>query len=340
MNTRPDSLALSRRHFLNLGIGAGALALLAACSGGSGGGSSSGSGDRRLPAKVRVGTMAPYVELAVMQQQGFLEKSLGADVGTSYHPLLSMVPMATAIAGGSLDFGHGATPTAAIAAGQKISIVATFEHNVNGSGFLVRPDGPVRTIADLRGKKIGAPTAVPSLQLKKVLDAAGLTFDDVKLVALEANVGVAGLVSGAVDVYSSFDPYFTQAIAQGKGVKLDIGAAEIQGYIPVMVNSGFLTKYPEAVRRYLVAMRDSIRWISQHGSATDELYAKNNKLDVALSRKILANRVRHLAVPSADYIDQCKQDSAFQTQQKLIRTNPDWAKVINTSIAKEVLADG
>lgn len=336
MNAPPEQLALSRRHFMQLGVGAGALAVLAACTSSRGGKDGSGG----LPGTVRVGTMAPYVELAVMQQQGFLEKSLGPDVGTNYRPLLSMVPMATAVAGGSLDIGHGATPTSAIAAGQKISIVATFEHNVHGSGFLVHPDGPVRTIADLKGKKIGAPTAVPSVQLQRVLDAAGLTLDDVKLVALESNVGVAGLVNRAVDVYSSFDPYLTQAIAQGKAVELDIGDAKIEGYIPVMVNTGFLERYPDAVRRYLVALRQSIEWIEQNEAATVALYAKTNKLDADLSKRILGNRIRKLAVPNADYIQQCKDDSDFQHQHKLIRSNPDWNKVIDTSIAKEVLPDG
>ncbi|MCW2914221.1 MAG: aliphatic sulfonates family transporter, periplasmic ligand-binding protein [Actinomycetia bacterium] len=322
---------MRRRTFFQVGMGVGAAALLAACG-------DDKSAPTGLPADVRVGTMAPYVELAVMQQQHFLEDALGPKIKTSYHPLLSMVPMATALAGGSIDIGHGNTPVAAIAAGQKIRIVATFEKNNHGQGFLVRPDGSVTSLADLKGKKIGQPAAAPTVQLKKVLDKAGLTFHDVTILPLEANVGVAGLTSKAVDVYSAFDPYFTKAIFDKKAVELDLGDAAIRTYIPVMVNSDFLARYPTAVERYLTALEKSITWIEQHPDQTAQLYATNNKLDVVLSKKILGNRERKLAVPNDEYLNQLKYEAEFQFQQRLIQKKPDWSAVVDRNLAPQALS--
>jgi sulfonate transport system substrate-binding protein len=329
----PNQQLLSRRSVL-AGVGAGAFALVAgACSTSS---ASPGS-SKGLPGSVGIGTIAPYVEVAVMQQQGFMSKALGAGVGVNFQALLSQVPMQDAIAGGSLNIGQCATPTSAIGEGQPIKIVATFEHNVNGEGYLVRPDGPVKTLADLKGKKIGAPTAVPTVQLYVMLKSVGLTINDVTLEALQANVGVAGLVRGAVDAYSAFDPYFTQAIEEGQAVKLDLGASNIESYIPVVVNSSFLAKYPEAVYDYLVAMKRSIDWIGQHPTPTAQLYATNNKLSIPLTNAILANRVRKLTVPNADFRAQSQQDSDFQYQYGLIKNKINWDDVIDTSLVEKVV---
>ncbi|WP_248960888.1 ABC transporter substrate-binding protein [Sphaerisporangium perillae] len=323
---------MRRRTFFQVGMGVGAAAFLAAC------GNNDKPSPTGLPSAVRVGTMAPYIELAVMQQQHFLEDALGQGVNTSYQPLLSMVPMATAVAGGSIDIGHGNTPVSAIAAGQKIRIVATFERNNHGQGFLVRPDGSVKSLADLKGKKIGQPTAAPSVQLKKVLDKAGLTLDDITILPLEANVGVAGLTRSAVDVYSAFDPYFTQAIADKKAVELDLGDAAIRTYIPVWANADFLAKYPAAVERYLVALEKSIAWIGQNPDETAQLYAKNNKLDVDLAKRILGNRDRKLAVPNDEYLGQLEYEADFQLQQGLIKKKPDWSVVVDRNLALHALS--
>lgn len=324
----------TRRTVLG-GMGAGALAIFAAACGSSSAATKSASG---LPGSVGVGTIAPYVEVAVMQQENFLSKALGRGVSAKFTTLLSQVPMQDAIAGGSLNIGQCATPTSAIGEGQPIKIVATFEHNVNGEGYLVRPDGSVKTLADLKGKKIGAPTAVPTVQLYVMLKSVGLTLDDVTLEALPANVGVAGLVRGAVDVYSAFDPYYTQAIVENQAVELDLGASNIESYIPVVVNSSFLQSYPDAVYDYLVAMKQSIEWIDQNSAPTTQLYATDNKLSSSLTEKILGNRVRKLTVPNADFYAQCEQDGDFQYQQGLIKNKIAWDTVIDTSLVEKALA--
>lgn len=332
---------LTRRSVLQLGFGTAAAGLLAAC--GSSSSSSSGkpaasSSNKSLPSKVRVGTIAPYIEINVMQKQGFLNKALGPGVDVSFHPLLSAVPMANAVAGGSLDIGHSATPTSAIAAGDPIKIIATFEHNVSGEGLLVKPNSGITTISDLKGKKIGAPTAVPSVQLYNSLKSVGLSLSDVTLVSLEANVGVAGLIRGAVDAYSAFDPYYTQAILQHQAQNLNLGATYIKSYNVITANAGFLSKYPEAAKRFLQAMKESIAWIHANPSETVALYAQVNKLTPTLAKEILPHRVRVLQVPNADFIHQSQQDSTFQYKQGLTKHNVDWSTTIQPALVKEVLA--
>ena len=144
--------------------------------------------------------------------------------------------------------------------------------------------------------------------------------------------------SGAVDVYSAFDPYYTESILQKQAVNLNLGSTFIKGYNPVSVNSGFLSKYPEAVKRFLQAMKESIAWIHANPSETVALYAQVNKLTPTLAKEILPHRVRVLQVPNAQFIHQSEQDSAFQYKQGLTKHNVDWSTAIDPSIVKEVLA--
>ena len=322
---------LNRRTLLGLGAGLSAAGLLSAC-----GSNSSGS----FPSTIAVGTMAPYVELAILQEKGFLADTLkqaGHHADLRWKTLLSMVPMATAVAGGAVAFGHSAPPIAAIAAGQKLTIVATFEHNVNGSGLLVKKNSSITSVADLKGKAIGAPTTTPDRQLYVALKSAGLTLDDVTLKPLEANVGVAGLLSGAVDAYSSFDPYKTQAIVDGKARELDLGSAKIASYNPVYANTDFLNRSPEAVELYLTAMKKAIDWSNTHGPETAQIYASANKISGDLATETLKNRVRKLLDPNQDFRSQCEADSEFLKGQGLIQRLPDWDKAIDDAPVKRVL---
>lgn len=326
---------LNRRTFLGLTAALSLGAVLPGCAD-----DSAASGG--LPDRLRIGTMAPYVELAILEQQGILQRVLedaGHDVELEWTPLLSMVPMATALAGGSIDIGHSAPPIAPIAGGQKLTIVATFEHNVNGSGFLVAKGSDIRTPADLRGKNIGAPTTSPSRQLSLILEAGGLTIDDVVLKPLEANVGVAGLVNGAVDAYSAFDPYKTQAIVDGLAEELDIGEAKVQGYIPVTANTDFLDSYPEAVRLYLVALKEAIAWSYDNPAETAAIYAESNKIDGELAELTLANRERELLVPNDDFLADITAEAEFLRDTGSIEEVPDWDEAIADEIVREVLED-
>lgn len=326
----------SRRTFLGLAAGLAAGAVLPGC-----GNDSASAGSDGLPGRVRIGTMAPYVELAILEQQGILQRVIedaGHDIELEWQPLLSMVPMATALAGGSIDIGHSAAPVAAIAGGQKLTIVATFEHNVNGSGFLVAKGSDIKEPADLRGRNVGAPTTTPSRQLELILQAGGLTVDDVTLKALEANVGVAGLVNGAVEAYSAFDPYKTQAIMDGHAEELDVGDAKIQSYIPVTVNTDFLDRHPEAVRLYLTALNEAIAWSYDNPEETAAIYAESNKIDGEPARLTLENRDRELLVPNEDFIADVTAEAEFLQRSGSIENLPDWTESIDDTIVTEVLA--
>jgi len=75
--------------------------------------------------------------------------------------------------------------------------------------LLVLDDGPIKTIADLKGRKIGYSVAgVEEALLKSILENNGLTLDDVELVNVNWSLSpalMAGQVDAVIGAYRNFE---------------------------------------------------------------------------------------------------------------------------------------
>jgi len=88
-------------------------------------------------------------------------------------------------------------------------------------GLIVKPDSPIKSFADLKGKTLGH---VPGIQWRTIsrhlVRAAGLDPDkDVKLVDLAVAMQVPAVVGGTVDATLSLEPVGSIAVASGKAIR-------------------------------------------------------------------------------------------------------------------------
>jgi NitT/TauT family transport system substrate-binding protein len=88
-------------------------------------------------------------------------------------------------------------------------------------GLIVKPDSPIKTFADLKGKSLGH---VPGIQWRTIsrhmVRSAGLDPDtDVKLVDLAVAMQVPAVVGGTVDATLSLEPVGSIAVASGKAAR-------------------------------------------------------------------------------------------------------------------------
>jgi NitT/TauT family transport system substrate-binding protein len=88
-------------------------------------------------------------------------------------------------------------------------------------GLIVKPDSPIKSFADLKGKTLGH---VPGIQWRTIsrylVRAAGLDPDtDVKLVELAVSMQVPAVVGGTVDATLSLEPVGSIAVASGKAIR-------------------------------------------------------------------------------------------------------------------------
>src|SRR6478672_6072073 len=109
------------------------------------------------PAKeLRIGFQKSSVNLTLLKHRKALETRLPA-VKVSWFEFTAGPQMLEALSAGSIDIGMtGDTPPIfAQAAGSNLVYVGAEPAKPDNSAVLVRPDSPLKTLADLKGRKIG-----------------------------------------------------------------------------------------------------------------------------------------------------------------------------------------
>lgn len=114
----------------------------------------------------------------------------------------------------------GAAPlTAAVANGMPVVAVlnAQDQNPTPTFGLMLKADSPIKSMADLKGKKIGLPgiASPQGTALLMALEAAGMTRDDVELVNLPFPGVLAAIEAGTVDAGIPIGLFYTLAEQQG-----------------------------------------------------------------------------------------------------------------------------
>lgn len=137
--------------------------------------------------KVRVGYWTSGVSLGfgtVLEEQKFLEKE-GLDVEFVRFP--DLAAQIRALASGSIDVTFGSPLSAIYAADEEgVPVVLIGASQPADAVVVVPEDSPIRTLADLKGKKVGGtyPTAAVSVLLNTIADQGyGVKPEDFLIVA-------------------------------------------------------------------------------------------------------------------------------------------------------------
>ena len=129
-------------------------------------------------------------------------------------------------------------------------------------GLIVKPDSPIKSFADLKGKTLGH---VPGIQWRTIsrhlVRAAGLDPDtDVKLVDLAVAMQVPAVVGGTADATLSLEPVGSIAVASGKAIRAMTNPVAAVIADPFysgasVMTTKFLKERPEVAKR-IVAVID------------------------------------------------------------------------------------
>lgn len=163
---------------------------------------------------IRVGYQK-YGTLVLLKGKGLLEKKLEA---IGYRVEWAEFPggpqLLEALNAGAVDFGStGETPPIfAQAANAPLVYIAHEPPAPRGEAILVPKDSPIKSVADLKGRKVAfnKGSNVHYL-LVRALEEAGLTYEDVEPVFLAPADGRAAFERGAVDAWVIWDPFQASA---------------------------------------------------------------------------------------------------------------------------------
>ena len=89
----------------------------------------------------------------------------------------------------------------------------------DGTALMVHKDSDIRSISDLRGKKVAVPNRFSNQRLLifRALNNAGMSIDDIKMVELPPPDMPAALYSKSVDAVTSGEPFMGQCELDGYG---------------------------------------------------------------------------------------------------------------------------
>ncbi|MFT3966985.1 MAG: ABC transporter substrate-binding protein [Sphingobium sp.] len=128
-------------------------------------------------------------------------------------------PLLEALGSGAVDVGGiGGPPFAfAYAGGARIKVVFAYRslagHGSAASALIVRRDSPLRTWADVKGRKIATVRGSAGQDLAlQLLEKHGLTHKDVKWVYLNNGEAKAALDTRAVDLWATWGSYVGTAL--------------------------------------------------------------------------------------------------------------------------------
>lgn len=144
---------------------------------------------------------------ALLEAAGALD-GIGYDIQWAEFP--AAAPLAEALNAGAVDSGPiGDAPLVfALAAGTRVKAIGANRSDAYGTAVLVRPDSPLKTAADLKGKSVATNRgSIGHYVTLKAITQAGLKPEDVNIRFLAPADAKLALTQGSVDAWATWEPY-------------------------------------------------------------------------------------------------------------------------------------
>ena len=234
---------------------------------------------------VRIGYQK-YGKLVLLKGRGTLEdklKPLGYSVSWTEFP--SGPPLLEALNVGAIDFGiAGETPPIfAQAAGAPLVYLAYDPPAPSGEAILVPKDSPLKSVSDLRGKKVALNKGSNvHYLLVRALEQAGLKYTDVQPAFLAPSDALAAFTRGSVDAWVIWDPYEAAAEAATGARILTDGTGLVSYYQFYFSSKKFLTEHAQAVDIVLEALNEADDWTKNNIDAVAEQLSPSVGLPAAV----------------------------------------------------------
>ncbi|MBD2214787.1 aliphatic sulfonate ABC transporter substrate-binding protein [Nostoc linckia FACHB-104] len=293
---------ISRRDLLYVLYGFSSFATLVGC------GANAGSGDKTTtsnnnnaigsnssnnkPKLIRLG-FTSFGDLT--REKGVIEKRLAPlRIGVSWTKFISGPPLLEALSVGSIDGGQvGETPPIfAQAAGNNLVYLVNIPAGTGeSSGIIVLKDSPIKTLADLKGKKVAyARGTALTYFLAKALEEVGLKFNDIQGVNLTIADGRAAFLNKTVDAYVANDPTLIKFQKEGTiRVLRDAQGIKTPGSFYLAARD-FASNNLDIFKAILEEYYQVGEWANQNRRAAAEILAPNLNIDVEMMETMLSRR--------------------------------------------------
>ncbi|RCJ20021.1 aliphatic sulfonate ABC transporter substrate-binding protein [Nostoc sp. ATCC 43529] len=232
---------------------------------------------------VRIVRSKQLTGLAVLEKQASLEKRLEPlGFKVQWTEFAAGPQQLEAINANGLDIASTAEspPVFSQAAGAPLVYLATTYSSGKAVSLLVPVNSPIKSVADLKGKKVAFQKAsIGHYLLVKALEKEGLKLSDVQSVFLpppDANVAFS---QGKVDAWFIWEPFVTRNVQNKSGrVLVDGGELRDTGNF-YSTSRQFYEAHPDVIKVFLEELEKAEIWTKEHPKEVAQLLAPVTQLD-------------------------------------------------------------
>ena len=188
-------------------------------------------------------------------------------------------------------------------------------------------DGPIETIADLEGRKVGFSVGgFETALLGAMLRTEGLTMDDVELVNVNFSLSpslIAGQVDAVIGAFRNFE--LNQMDIEGEpGRAFYPEEHGVPAYDELILIARNDRREAPEIARFLAAVEDATTYLMNHPDESWEMFvAYDPEVDDELNRRAWADTLRRFALrPAALDRGRYARFAAFMKEQGLIESVP------------------
>ena len=217
-------------------------------------------------------------------------------------------PLLEALNTGAIHIGGvGNTPPlfAAAAKGEFQAIQAA-TYGGQGDAIVVPKDSPIKSVADLKGKKVGvAEGSSANYNLLAQLGEAGLKYSDVQVENLQPADALAAFSNGHLDAWVIWEPYTSQAELEADARVITTGeGGVVNGYVfQVASNAGLEDPATTAaLEDYVARIARAQEWSISHKEDWSKVWADETGLSPDITLQALKKREVELVPISPEVI--------------------------------------
>jgi sulfonate transport system substrate-binding protein len=244
--------------------------------------------------ELRIAFQKGSIGLAVLKQRGTLEKRL-PQYAITWIEFPAGPQLLEALALGSADIGSvGDTPPIfAQAAGKDLVYVGVEPPRPDSSAILVRNDSAIRSLADLKGRKIAFQKGSSAHYLTvRALEKAGIAYKDIEPVYLPPAEARAAFERGSVDAWAIWDPYYAAAELLAPTRTLATGRDLTSNNSFYLAARGFADRNGEVIGELFDELNRTDAFLHEQRKAAVALYAAFSGLEPQVVETVLARRKR------------------------------------------------
>jgi sulfonate transport system substrate-binding protein len=264
-----------------------------------------------------------------------LTKDLPYKIQWSEFP--AAAPILEAVNAGALDIGHTGDLAflTVYANGAPIKAIGGVRANADTQAILVRNDSPIKTAADLKGKRLaGTRGGWGQFLIDATLEKAGYKITDATFAPLGPVDAKIALVAGSIDGWAVWEPYVSYAVLKDNARVVADGAGLTPTLTFIIASDQAIATKREAVADFLRRLDKARNWSREH----IEEYAKNTAELTKLPEDVLvraykAQDTRPIAIDDG-VVKEFQEASDRATRYGILSKPIDVSKAVDRSFTQ------